>query len=172
MLRDDPARGVTSENPIDALGGLGYGAVTGPAQNQRDFCLDCHGGISRYTSGVRTPMSREDFAIIFPVCAECHSSREHFGVDANPESGNPSHPMTPEPSPGFAWKPSAFQEEGGAKERNSCILCHDSLQDFPHVSPDPFFISGYGEGEDALCGRCHTDTGFFPTATEGVGITY
>ncbi|MCZ7665157.1 MAG: hypothetical protein M5U22_20495 [Thermoleophilia bacterium] len=172
LLRDDPAKGVVSRESVDVGGEQGFGSITFPVTNQRDFCLDCHGGLTRYTSTGQSRLSREEFHQVFSECAQCHPNRDHFGVDADPEPGGPSHVMIADAGSGSAWRPSAFPREGVDKQSNSCTLCHDSLQDFPHYSPDSFSIEGYDSGEDELCARCHTDTGSFATANEGVGITY
>ncbi|MHB8870211.1 MAG: hypothetical protein ACYC6T_17835 [Thermoleophilia bacterium] len=172
LLRDDPAAYVVSRTPVDVGGGEGFGGIIPPATNQRDFCLDCHGGLTRYAENGKMLLSQEEYRQVFAECASCHAHREHFGVDADPEPGSPSHVMTSEPGVGAAWRPSALPAEGPDKESNSCTLCHDATQGFPHFTHGESLLEGYGTGPDGFCAACHTDTGSFATATEGVGITY
>lgn len=172
LLRDDPAKYVVSETPVDVGGGEGFGGIIPPVTNERDFCLDCHGGVTRYGAAGQTPLSLEEFSQVFPECASCHPNGDHFGVDANHELGGPSHVMTSEPATAVAWQPSALPAEGVERQSNSCTLCHDSTQDFPHSTEGEYLIGGYGTDKDGFCAGCHTDSGSFATATEGVGITY
>ncbi|MHB8868401.1 MAG: cytochrome c3 family protein [Thermoleophilia bacterium] len=172
LLRDDPAAYVVSGAPVAVGGGAGFGGIIPPATNQRDFCLDCHGGLIRYGAQGSMPLSQQEYRQVFAECASCHASREHFGVDADTLSGGPSHVMTSEPGTGVAWRPSALPAEGPVKQSNSCTLCHDGTLDFPHSTEGESLLEGYGSGRDEFCAGCHTDTGSFATATEGVGITY
>jgi len=173
MLKDDPARGVVSDSPTGDQ--RGYGAFVAPVTNQRDFCLDCHGGPYRYTSQGKVPQSLDDFRLIYASCAPCHQDGMDFLVDAPIENGGMSHVMTAEVETGdgqIAWKPSAYAAEGPTAGENSCTLCHDSPQDFPHAGTSDYLISDYIKGQDGLCLRCHTNTGQMMTATAGVGISY
>jgi len=124
ILKDDPAKGVTSATPVAYQGGEeGYGSFTQPVTNQRDFCQDCHNGVKRYTSaGAVTMDNQQEFAEVFPSCGMstgCHNNiandpatyatpgssgslfgalasnhRTQFGVDADAARNGRSHVMT------------------------------------------------------------------------------
>ncbi|MCL4368271.1 MAG: hypothetical protein M1337_03770 [Actinobacteria bacterium] len=177
MLRDDPAQGVTSDTPVAAggeSGEAGYGAFTQPVTNQRDFCLDCHAGMYRYTTAGRTPQNIETYRATFSRCVGCHPDGDVFGIDDDSQRGGASHVMTDRFTQGegqTAWKASALPSDGPSAGTNSCTVCHDGAG-FPHNSAGDYLIRDYRTGEDGFCLRCHTDTGQVKTAAAGVGITY
>jgi predicted CXXCH cytochrome family protein len=174
MLRDDPAEGVVSDTPVAAGGESGFGAFTQPVTNQPDFCLDCHAGAYRYTSAGKAVETRAAYQSVFPRCAGCHATGDVFCTDSDSQTGGFSHVMTTRFSKGAdqkAWKASALDKDGPTADTNSCTICHDA-KGFPHTSNGDELISDYRLSDDGFCARCHTDSGNFSTAAQGVGVTY
>jgi len=195
ILKNDPARGVTSE--LAGASG-GWGSFTDTAlTTQAEFCQDCHDGTqTANTDGTGvTPINTEaQFRAQFTSCgqpgstgANCHNSASpdvaknntQFGVTFNKGHDGRSHPMTTGTT-GYGGIQTAnivtrTLAEDVSAAGNSCTTCHNVNQDiasgatFPHWSPDQELIAGYTATTqiDGVCLRCHQWNG-----TEGVSKTF
>jgi hypothetical protein len=169
ILKNDPARGVTSNAEVpaeygytDASGTLhrGYGAFIEPVENQRDFCLDCHNGIARYAkspSGVWAKVvdldTQQALAEVFPSCASdpaCHtafsgSMGAQLGVEAVASRDGRSHVMTTQ----------MYNESG---QRIAWSVTQKTIN-IPGVGTFPY--EGNTRGTNS-CTLCHTATDQWP----------